>query len=68
VVFECISRCGLCVGGETGRLVTEGLDSCKVCGGDDSCVGCDNVVGSSKKSDACGACLGLDDDLRDSKF
>jgi hypothetical protein len=55
------------VGGETGRLDTDGLDSCKVCGGDDSCVGCDNVVGSNKISDACGACLGLDDGLRDSK-
>lgn len=55
------------MGGETGRLDTDGLDSCEVCGGDDTCVGCDNVVGSSKMSDACGACLGLDDGLRDSK-
>jgi hypothetical protein len=63
-----IHRCGLCVGGQTGRLETEGLDSCAVCGGDDSCVGCDNVVGSNKMSDACGACLALDDQSRDSKF
>lgn len=65
---EHFSRCGLCVGGETGRLDTEGMDSCNVCGGDNSCVGCDNVVGSNKVSDACGACLKLDDEMRDSKF
>jgi hypothetical protein len=47
---------------------TEGLDSCGVCGGNDSCVGCDTVVGSNKKSDACGACLGPEDESRDSKF
>jgi hypothetical protein len=63
-----IHRCGFCVGGPTGRLETEGLDSCGVCGGDDSCVGCDNVVGSNKTSDACGACLGLEDESRDSRF
>jgi len=67
VVFG-IHRCGLCVGGRTGRLETEGLDTCGVCGGDDSCIGCDNVVGSKKTSDACGACLGLEDESRDSKF
>ena len=63
-----IHRCGLCVGGRTGRLETEGLDSCGVCGGDDGCVGCDNVVGSNKMSDACGACLGPEDESRDSTF
>lgn len=62
-----IHRCGFCVGGQTGWLETEGLDSCAVCGGDDSCVGCDNVVGSNKMSDACGACLTLEDESRDSK-
>jgi hypothetical protein len=66
--IEHFSRCGLCVGGETGHLDTDGMDSCKVCGGDNSCVGCDNVVGSNKTSDACGACLELDDEMRDSKF
>jgi hypothetical protein len=44
------------------------MDSCKVCGGDNRCVGCDNVVGSNKISDACGACLEFDDEMRDSKF
>jgi hypothetical protein len=39
-----------------------------VCGGDNSCVGCDNVLGSNKMSDSCGACLELDDEMRDSKF
>ncbi|KAJ4428200.1 hypothetical protein ANN_24215 [Periplaneta americana] len=57
--------CGLCVGGQTGRADSEGLDRCNVCLGDNRCVGCDDVVGSNKVADACGACLAPDDAAQD---
>jgi hypothetical protein len=34
------------------------LDRCYDCGGDDACVGCDDVPFSGKKLDACGVCGG----------
>ena len=66
-MFDFFFRCGLCVGGTTGLPDNEGVDSCNICGGDGSCLGCDDVKDSNKISDACGACLEPESEMRDSK-
>ena len=53
-----INKCGVCVGGKTGRAKTHGIDSCGVCNGKNkTCTDCAGVVHGKKRLDVYGNCL-----------
>nr|CAD7429752.1 unnamed protein product [Timema monikensis] len=54
-----INLCGACVSGSSEER--SGQDRCGVCYGGEECVGCDGVVYSGTRFDACGRCLLRDD-------
>eukprot|EP00794_Sanderia_malayensis_P018784 gene18784-20675_t len=52
------NKCGRCVGGNTTKPLTDGMDACGVCGGDNStCKDCNGTVNGEKRRDICGFCL-----------
>lgn len=56
-----MQSCGHCVDTRLNQDEMYGLDRCMVCGGNSSCVGCDGIVNSNYKTDACGMCLPKND-------
>ncbi|XP_048250869.1 uncharacterized protein LOC124143207 [Haliotis rufescens] len=59
------NKCGLCVGGQSGKLRTAGMDVCGVCDGDGStCNDCAGVPKGPSQLDSCGVCDGNNDCMR----
>lgn len=62
-----VSRCGICVGGNTKRTTNFGINACNMCASTDPlCIpGCNGDPSLSR--DNCGRCLARNDVTRDSK-
>ncbi|XP_046551908.1 uncharacterized protein LOC124261612 [Haliotis rubra] len=59
------NKCGVCVSGQTNVRSSEGMDVCRVCGGDgSSCKDCDGVPNGPSKLDSCGVCNGANDCIK----
>jgi len=53
-----ISECGVCYNPNVQPPEDDGKNECGKCGDDLPCIGCDGVVNSTLRYDACGVCGG----------
>ncbi|XP_022257886.1 uncharacterized protein LOC111089524, partial [Limulus polyphemus] len=51
------NSCNSCVEGKMGKIPSYGLNKCDVCDSDNACIGCDGILNSGRKINACGKCL-----------